>query len=166
MAGFLQEKRKTRYISHSVIHTFSFWFLQYIHVNITLFNTSHLESNLIKLVRKQSISKSNTWAKSLVVLPKPYNSWKEIQWFSCSWIEFVHKWPQESKWKIILKILKAPRMTVTGLFKFNHGMSAAGTKYRDMKSFCLDIPESLTHCLTCRRNDSSVACNTRHRYTG
>lgn len=68
MAGFLQEKHKTRCISHSVIHTFSF--LQYIHVNITLFSISHLESNLIKLVHKQSVSKSNIGAKSLVVLPK------------------------------------------------------------------------------------------------
>lgn len=40
-------------------------------------------------------------------------------------------------------------MTVTGLFKFNHGMSAAGTKYWDIISFCLDIPKSLTYCLTC-----------------
>lgn len=57
-------------------------------------------------------------------------------------------------------------MTVTGLFKFNHGMSAAGTKYRDMISFGLDIPESLTYCLTCGRNVGSVDYNTRHSYTG
>lgn len=32
---------------------------------------------------------------------------------------------------------------VTGLIKFNYGMSATGTKDSDITSFCLDIPKSL-----------------------
>lgn len=46
-------------------------------------------------------------------------------------------------------ILKALRMIILGLFKFSHGMNATGTKYWDMISFCLDIPESLTYCPIC-----------------
>lgn len=44
----------------------------------------------------------------------------------------------------MFKILKVLRMIDIGLFKFNHGMSATGTKYWDMISFCLDIPKSRT----------------------
>lgn len=58
-------------VFHTVLFThFHFDFLQYIQVSITLFDMSHLESNLIKLVHKQCISKSDIIAKSLVVLPK------------------------------------------------------------------------------------------------
>lgn len=35
------------------------------------------------------------------------------------------------------------------MLKFSHGMSATGAKYWDIISSCLDIPESLTYCLTC-----------------
>lgn len=47
----------------------------------------------------------------------------------------------------MFKILKAPRVIVTGLFKFNHGRSATRTKYWDIFSFCLDISESPTYTL-------------------
>lgn len=47
------------YFTQCYSHFLLLLFLQYIHVNITLFNMSHLESNLIKLVHKQSISKSD-----------------------------------------------------------------------------------------------------------
>lgn len=44
------------------------------------------------------------------------------------------KWFQENKWKIMFKVLKALRVTVTGLFKLSLGMSATGTKHWDMIS--------------------------------
>lgn len=55
---------------------------------------------------------------------------------------------QENKWKIMFKVPKALRVTVTGLFKLSPGTSATGTKHRDMISCCLDIPKSQPCCFT------------------
>lgn len=68
---------------------------------------------------------------------------------------------------MMFKILKALRMIVIGLFKFNHGMSATGTKYWGHYQFLPGHPRKPTLLSLCaEENVGSGDCNTQHLYTG